>query len=156
MIQDAVASALLKRLEGFKGFPKKGLEIFAEALASACVSVDHARAVCESFDMAFPTVREIRDSANSLRDKFEVHPDQRKAWEAELREKDPNWKHDPYWKPIPAGCLNPVKARENELYHKLRIELVREKDPSWKLMAETARRLGYTEYADAWERAMVR
>ena len=90
-IEYVVASGILQRLCGFPGYPRAtdpqqlppGLGRFIEVLAESSVNVAHANAVIESFDQQFPTVREIRETALSMRAKYEVSEDQRKEWEAQ-------------------------------------------------------------------------
>jgi hypothetical protein len=80
-----VATALLRRLSGFRGYPngEAGEAVFIEAVQEFCISVDHARALVDAFDENFPTLRELRDQALNLKAKFDPPPDLRKQWEAE-------------------------------------------------------------------------
>ena len=89
----SVAKALFQALSGFRGYPKPGAgeDHFVEAFQSSVVSVAHARAVIASFDGIMPTVREIKDSAFTLRPQFEISVDQRKEWEAKYGPPKPMW-----------------------------------------------------------------
>ncbi len=88
-----VAQALFDQLSGFRGFPKPGLgkDRFVQVFQESVVSVDHARAVIATFDDQMPTLREIRDTAYTLRAKFEPPVDQRAQWEKEYGPPDPEW-----------------------------------------------------------------
>jgi hypothetical protein len=70
-------------LSGYRGYPntESGEKRFAMALQSNALSVDHARAILESFDEAFPTVKQINDTAWNLRPKFETPDATKKEWE---------------------------------------------------------------------------
>ena len=77
-VQPAVGLALLRRLSGFRGYPKEGGEgRFVEVLCEVSISVEHANSVVETFDGEFPALRDIRDVALNLRPKFEPKVDQR-------------------------------------------------------------------------------
>jgi hypothetical protein len=82
---DVCLALLQESLAGFRYFPATaaGERRFAFALQENCVSVGHVRAVLESFDESFPTVKEIHDAAWNLRAQFEPQEDSL----AELRRK---------------------------------------------------------------------
>src|ERR1017187_7085305 len=88
-----VAQALFEQLSGFRGFPKPGLgkDRFIQVFQQSVISVDHARAVIATFDDQMPTLREIRDTAYTLRSKFEPPIDQRGQWEKEYGPPDLEW-----------------------------------------------------------------
>ncbi len=58
------------------------------------------------------------------------------------------------WKVIDVARLKRVKAREKEMLHAIRSRHTEPLD--WFGMIAAAREAGYDDYADAWERAMVR
>jgi len=89
----SVASALFEQLSGFRGFPKPGLgrDRFVKVFQESVISVDHARAVVATFDSQMPTLREIRDTAYTLRAQFEPPVDQREEWEKQYGKPDPAW-----------------------------------------------------------------
>jgi hypothetical protein len=83
---------LLRRLSGFKGYPRgDGERRFVEVLCEISLSVEHAEATIKAFDGDFPTIREMRDTAFGLRPQFQVKVDERKQWEAECGKPDPKW-----------------------------------------------------------------
>ena len=88
-----VAQALFEQLSGFRGFPKPGLgkDRFIQVFQQSVISVDHARAIIATFDDQMPTLREIRDTAYTLRAKFEPLVDPRVQWEREYGKPDPEW-----------------------------------------------------------------
>jgi hypothetical protein len=88
-----VAAALFEKLSGFRGFPKPGIGKvrFVQVFQQSVISVDHARAVIATFDDQMPTLREIRDTAYTLRSKFEPPVDQRQQWEKEYGPPDLEW-----------------------------------------------------------------
>src|ERR1035441_3683180 len=91
-VQQAVARGLIQfHLAGFRGYPpsEMGENVFARGLQECTVSVDHATAVVKSFQERFPTLREVVDTANNLRAKFEPQESQKAQWERE------------YGKPVP-------------------------------------------------------
>jgi hypothetical protein len=91
-VDAAVGLGLLRRLCGFKGYPRKeGEGRFVEVLCEVSLSVEHCSAIIESFDGEFPTLREIRDTAFNLRLRFQEVEDQRAKWKAEYGEPDPTW-----------------------------------------------------------------
>lgn len=93
-VSRVVATALLRRLSGFKGYPRgneAGEAVFIEAIQEVCVSVDHARALVDAFDENFPTLREMRDQALSIKARLEPPPDLKKEWEAKYGPPDINF-----------------------------------------------------------------
>jgi hypothetical protein len=84
-------SLIREFLSGYRGYPptESGERRFAFALQENCISVGHARAVLQSFDEVFPTVRQIHDAAFGIRPQFEPADDQRREWERQ------------YGKPVP-------------------------------------------------------
>lgn len=152
-VMRVVAESLFRKLEGFDGYPKRGPgeSYFIDAFQLACVSVGHAKAVIDSFDGKFPTLREIRDVAFNLKPKFESPgPSQREQWEKE------------YGKPelfedvsLPAKYPK-QERRDDELWRLLREKFPgcgrnRKDWPSWVVLAKAARELGFEDYARAWE-----
>jgi hypothetical protein len=147
-IARVIASALFRDLSGFQGYPKAGPgeDHFIRAFQACVISVDHARAVIASFTGKMPTIQEIRDSAYSLREKFEVTEDQRIAWERE------------YGKPQPfkIDVKQPGEPPDAALWRQI---IKRIGDPakvqrtSWAKLAEFADEFGYPEYAAAWRRS---
>lgn len=95
-LQPAVGRAILRQLSGFKGYPRDeaGETRFVEVLCEASLSVEHAVAVTQAFDGGFPTVKEIRDTAFSLREKFKPKVDPREQWEKEYGKPNPAWSAD--------------------------------------------------------------
>lgn len=89
-LHSKVATGLLRRLSGFKGYPRgDGEGRFIEVLCEISLSVEHASAVVASFEGEFPTIREMRDTAFGLRPRFELKADQRREWEAKYGKPDP-------------------------------------------------------------------
>jgi len=83
-IVDEVALTLMRsELSGFDGYPTSelGEKRFAREFQNVCVSVDHLRALLAYFDTHFPTVREIRDTAENIKDRFLPKQDLRAEWE---------------------------------------------------------------------------
>lgn len=148
-IARSLALALLRELGGFRGYPKDGENRFAEVLQESAVSVEHAKAVMQSFDGEFPTIREIRDTAMNLRAKFEREPDMRAEWEKQ------------YGPPQPFDVTvpqNPIR-RDDQLWRDIRKHVGASADlsrMSWPALAKIARELGYEDYARAWEGSVAR
>ena len=91
-VQTPVGRMLLRRLSGFKGYPRgDGEGRFIEVLCEISLSVEHAEATVKAFDGDFPTIREMRDTAFGMRPQFQPAVDQRKQWEAECGKPDPKW-----------------------------------------------------------------
>lgn len=69
-------------LSGYRGYPQSeaGENRFAFALQENVLSVAHARAVLKLFDQQFPTVREIHETAWSIRPQFEPKESQTAEW----------------------------------------------------------------------------
>jgi hypothetical protein len=87
-----VSDALFRHhLEGFKGYPRERDAKFLEVFNECCLSVDHARAVLDSFTVAMPTLQDIKDTAWNLRERFEAHEPEQKRWQREYGPPDPNW-----------------------------------------------------------------
>lgn len=88
-----VATALLRQLAGFRGYPKEGPgeDYFIQAICDHSISVDHAIAIVRAFDGDFPRLAEIRDTAYNLRPRFERVKDERREWERLYGKPDPNW-----------------------------------------------------------------
>lgn len=91
-VQQNVAVGLLQfHLKGFDGYPNSpaGESTFARALCESTVSVAHCEAVLKTFDLKFPTVREIKDIANNLREKFQPTESRYEKWEREYGTAEP-------------------------------------------------------------------
>jgi hypothetical protein len=158
-VQFPVCAAMFDRLCGFKGFPRQaGLVVFIEALCDAAVSVKHAQAVIDSFDEGFPTLRELRDTAHSLRAKFETVQSDREKWEAEYGPPDPEWSKNLLTQAMRSS------RRDDELWRLLREKFPecgknRKEWPSWPVLAKAVRELGphdpdkknWADYVKAWE-----
>jgi hypothetical protein len=89
----SVGAAILRRLSGYRGYPKAGPgeDTFIHALCGCVVSVVHANAVVDSFTETFPTVRGIRDVALNLRPRFEPQTSEKEQWEKKYGKPDPDW-----------------------------------------------------------------
>ena len=93
-IVDAVALTLVrKQLTGLRGYNDRpeAEALLAAAIQETCISVDHARAVLATFDHLCPTPREIKDTAHSLRPKFEPPNDRTAEWKKQYGPPDPGW-----------------------------------------------------------------
>jgi hypothetical protein len=90
MIEVCLAE-LREYLAGYRGYPptEAGEKRFASAIQENCVSVGHVRAMLKSFEVAFPTVREIHDVALNLRPQFEQKKDEREEWKRKYGEERP-------------------------------------------------------------------
>jgi hypothetical protein len=90
-----LACAMFRDLSGYRGYPKPvdspGEHHFIRAFQEAVISVEHAKAVIDSFDQEFPTILRIRESAHKLRPRFESDPLKEKQWEKKYGKPDPNW-----------------------------------------------------------------
>jgi hypothetical protein len=89
--QAAALAQMQTDLAGYDGYPNSeaGQIRFAREFQDCCISIGHMRAVTACFDTHFPTVREIRDTAASLKHQFEVAPDQRAEWEKKYGPPEP-------------------------------------------------------------------
>lgn len=80
-----LACTMMRDLSGYKGYPKPidspGEHHFIRAFQESVISVEHAKAVIDSFDQEFPTVLHIRETAHQLRVRFEPDPLKTKEWE---------------------------------------------------------------------------
>ncbi len=90
------ADSLLERLSGFPKYPptEKGREVFIETLMT-CSNPAQAQQVVDSFDEAFPTLRELRDAVYSVKARAEneaLMGSQKQKWEAEGYSYDPDKK----------------------------------------------------------------
>lgn len=96
-LQPAVALTLVRKLSALAGYPRlaDGESWAAEKLCESVVSVDHARAVIDAFEERFPTLREIRDTADNLRPKFQKpSASEKEKWIAEGATYDPDWSRE--------------------------------------------------------------
>ena len=94
-IQELAARALVRRylspLRGYNHVPDAESRL-VEIVQQACVSVEHLVAVLETFDAEYPTIREIKETAFNLRERFlPKQPSQREQWEKEYGPPDPEW-----------------------------------------------------------------
>ena len=116
-VQPQVGLGLLRRLVGFKGYPRKeGEGRFVEVLCEVSLSVEHCSAIIESFDSEFPTLREMRDTASNLRPRFEGTEDQRAKWEAKYGKPDPTFSR----RITGAAGANHVQERRAILWQSIR------------------------------------
>lgn len=93
-LQFPVALTMVRALSGLPGYPRlpEGEAWTADRLCEFVVSVDHARAVLAAIEEHFPTIKELRDTADSLRGRFEAPPPSEKdQWLAEGAVFDPEW-----------------------------------------------------------------
>jgi hypothetical protein len=92
-VTSLVAQSILRQLSGFRGYPqtKEGESHFVREFQRVCLSVSHAEAIVKSFDSEFPTIKEIRDTAFTLRSKFEHQPTEKEIWEKEFGTPDPEY-----------------------------------------------------------------
>lgn len=94
-IMDQTALAKIRRylspLRGYNRMPEAESRL-VEIVQSVCVSVEHLDAVLETFDTEYPTIREIKETAFNLRERFlPKQPTQREQWEKEYGPPDPEW-----------------------------------------------------------------
>lgn len=83
-VDRSVSDALFRHhLEGFKGYPRERDAKFLEVFNESVLSVDHARAVLDTFTVAMPVLQDIKDTAFNLRERFEVRESDRQRWERE-------------------------------------------------------------------------
>jgi hypothetical protein len=75
-------------------------------------------------------------------------PDVTKQWKQQYGEPKP---FD--WTALDMGRVKRVKDREREMFRAIKAKYPGEL--SWQAMAAAARELGYADYADAWERAVL-
>lgn len=148
----SVCKATFRDLSGFRGYPKEGPgeDHFVKAFQAAIVSVDHGRAVVNSFTgRESPTIQEIRDSAFNLRSQFQPPEDLKAAWEAEYGKpaavipetEQPRREIDILWRKI----MSVEKYQGRDGRQKL------QRTP-WPMLAKLARDFGHEEIARAWER----
>lgn len=94
-VHETVAVVLVKEyLAGLRGYnPMKEAEaLLAHTVQSACVSVDHAKAVLGSFDEVCPTPREIKDVALNTRERhLPPKPPPEVEWRKQYGPPDPEW-----------------------------------------------------------------
>jgi hypothetical protein len=64
-------------------------ELLANVLQGCAISVDHARAIVANFEEEVPTPKEIRDTAYSLRPKFESAQDEVSKWREQYGAPEP-------------------------------------------------------------------
>jgi hypothetical protein len=90
-VTSLVAQSILRQLSGFRGYPqtKEGEAHFVREFQRVCLSVAHAEATVKSFDQDFPTIKEIRETAFTLRSKFQHQPTEKEIWEKEFGTPDP-------------------------------------------------------------------
>lgn len=88
---EVAVSLLQVYLSGFRGYPRdeKGERTFGRCLQDCCVSVGHAEEVLRTFDLEFPTVREIVTAANDTRQKFEPQVSRHEEWRKQYGEPVP-------------------------------------------------------------------
>lgn len=151
-VQESTAIGLLRfHLSGFRGYPpsEMGEKVFARGLQECSLSVDHATAIIQSFDERFPTLREMVETANSIRDKFLPQESQRAKWERE------------YGKPMPfdssmegaclccgkpwAEILTTHRNAETEMWTRIKAHLKCKdfSDVSWVAVYKAKKELGY-------------
>ncbi len=124
-----IALSLIRgELSGFRGYPfnEAGEDRFARELATVSLSVGHARAIVESFEETFPTIKELRDVASNLRPKFEQAENLREIWEMQ------------YGKPDPLVLTGEVDTSNvREMWKKLRLKFTQpgEKWGGWALVS---------------------
>jgi hypothetical protein len=85
-VTQAVAKALIQGLSALREYPRleAGEDRLAEELVRCSVSVSHARATIEEFDQQCPTIRDLREQADRIRERFEpAKPKQEAVWERE-------------------------------------------------------------------------
>lgn len=81
-VQRCVSDGIFRhQLEGFDRYPKGRDERFLEVFNEQAVSVDHARAVAQSFKEKMPTLQEVIDTCLNLRPRFEVVISEKEQWE---------------------------------------------------------------------------
>lgn len=95
------------QLEGFEKYPRGRDSRFLEVFNEHLVSVDHGRAVVETFRDKMPTLQDIIDTALNLRPRFEVTVSQREQWEREYGPPEPFT--------IPGGVAAMARTEEREI-----------------------------------------
>ena len=80
---EVIVSLMREQLSGFRGYPdtEAGELNFARRTQAVAVSVYHAAAIFASFDVAFPTAKEIHETATNLLAKFQPKDQPYKEWE---------------------------------------------------------------------------
>jgi hypothetical protein len=144
----SICKALFRDLSGFRGYPKEepGEDHFIRTFQRAVISVDHARAVVESFTGTMPTIQEIRDSALNLRAQFEPSEDLKAKWQAE------GATYGPVEVPTLTGSDRHLEMWK-QIFKKIP-DRTKIKRMSWTQLAAVVREIGgYDDYANAWERS---
>lgn len=93
-LQFPVALTMVRALSGLPGYPRlpEGEAWTADRLCGFVLSVDHARATLAAFEDHFPTLKELRDVADNLRERFAApQPSEVDRWKAEGATFDPAW-----------------------------------------------------------------
>jgi hypothetical protein len=85
VVLDVVIALMREQLSGFRGYPntEAGELNFARRVQEVAVSPQHAAGIFGSFDVNFPTVREIRDTATSILPQFQPKVQPYEQWERE-------------------------------------------------------------------------
>jgi hypothetical protein len=138
----SICEALLMDLCGYRHYPStvEGRMVFAKALQRVSLSVDHARAIVDSFDMEFPTVREIIETGNRLSDKFTVAVDLVKQWETEYGPRRP-FDASELYKTDPTGAY---WAADAEMWRRIKMEVGKDfAKCSWPEVYRAKKKLGY-------------
>jgi hypothetical protein len=119
----------------------------AEVLAECCVSVGHAAEVASTFEDRCPTFGQIRDCANSKRDKYVPQADPVDQWKREGATYDPNFAPD-----LVAGIAGRMNGKNTDAeYSNFRYQCIKnavEKEPGLN-RADGAERKFWSDYI-AW------
>jgi hypothetical protein len=85
VVIDLILALMREQLSGFKGYPTTDLgeRNFARRVQDVAISAEHAAAIFMSFDVEFPTAREIQDVAMNLLPKFQPKDRTYAEWEKE-------------------------------------------------------------------------
>ncbi len=148
----------VRRLSRTKNYPKddKGVSFLAEGLIRACAGTgapgQQIVMVCATTSEWCPTDADLMTIGRQIRD------EQKRAQEALKPSVEEEWRKvygppKPFdWKALDMPKLKSAKAREKELYRK--IKAAHPEELTWAGMIAAARELGFDDYADAWQRGM--
>ncbi len=154
----AEALEIVARLSRTKNYPRveAGIVHLAEGLMRAVEATganpQQIVMICVTTSEWCPTDFDLMTVAKQIRD------EQKRAQEALQPPVEEQWRktYGPPkafdWKALDTAKVARVKAREKEMLQKIKAH--HPEELSWAGMAQAARELGYTDYADAWERGM--
>jgi len=104
---DVILALMREQLAGFRGYPNSplGEMNFAKRMQAVAVSVHHAAAIFATFDVEFPTAREIEDVAVNLLPQFKPKEQTYAEWERQYGKPqkfdlDPPDKQAMHWQAI--------------------------------------------------------